>query len=102
MPSAKELIAHNRTVEEIAECIGADWLVYQDLSAVVESINSSAKRDEDRIARFEDSIFTGDYITGTVNEDYLKSIERLRKNSRRAKAVVDVDDQQDCGISLED
>lgn len=29
MPSAHELIAHNRTTEQVAELIGADWLVYQ-------------------------------------------------------------------------
>ena len=31
MPAANELIAHGRTVEEVREEIGADWLVYQDL-----------------------------------------------------------------------
>jgi amidophosphoribosyltransferase len=102
MPIAQELIAHNRSVDEVANCIGADWLLYQDLKDVVDSINSSAKRVEDQIERFEDSIFTGDYITGTVDDNYLQSLAQLRNNSARVKAVVDVDDQQDCGISLED
>ncbi|NNL57752.1 MAG: amidophosphoribosyltransferase, partial [Pseudomonadales bacterium] len=31
MPSVDELIAHNKTVEQISFEIGADWLVYQDL-----------------------------------------------------------------------
>nr|MBX2867519.1 amidophosphoribosyltransferase [Acidiferrobacterales bacterium] len=31
MPSSSELVAHNRSVEEIGEEIGADWLIYQDL-----------------------------------------------------------------------
>ena len=31
MPSVHELIAYNRTTEEICEKIGADWLIYQDL-----------------------------------------------------------------------
>ena len=31
MPSKGELIAHGRTVEQIADAIGADWLVFQDL-----------------------------------------------------------------------
>ena len=35
MPSASELIAHGRTVEEVCQLIGADWLVYQDLDDLV-------------------------------------------------------------------
>ena len=35
MPAASELIAHERTDEEICELIGADWLVYQDLEDLV-------------------------------------------------------------------
>ena len=31
MPSVYELIAHDRSDEEVCEAIGADWLVYQDL-----------------------------------------------------------------------
>ena len=35
MPSSEELIAHNRTVDEIKELIGADWLVYQDFDDLI-------------------------------------------------------------------
>ena len=37
MPSANELIAHNRTVEEVRKEIGADWLIYQDIEDLVDS-----------------------------------------------------------------
>ena len=30
MPAAEELVAHNRTVEEIEAHLGCDWLIYQD------------------------------------------------------------------------
>jgi len=59
MPCAEDLIAHNRSVEEVANIIGADWLVYNDLAALV----SAAQEGNAKIKRFEDSIFTGDYIT---------------------------------------
>ena len=36
MPAANELIAHDRTVEEVRQEIGADWLVYQDLEDLFE------------------------------------------------------------------
>jgi len=44
MPTSEELIAHNRTIEEIREFIGADALVYQDVAAmkrVVGALNPS-------------------------------------------------------------
>ena len=37
MAATTELIAHNRTEEEISELIGADWLIYQDLEDLIES-----------------------------------------------------------------
>lgn len=85
MPTAKELIAHDRTPEEVAKLIGADWLVYQDLQDVYDAINSAAKSDEDKIERFEDSIFTGDYITDGVDEAYFKHIEATRSDDAKKK-----------------
>ena len=31
MPTPTELIAHDRSVEDVEKLIGCDWLVYQDL-----------------------------------------------------------------------
>jgi len=62
MPTKEELIAHNRTMEEIREFIGADALIYQDVDAmkrVVGALNP-------RLAGFEASCFDGTYITGDV------------------------------------
>ena len=64
MPSASELIAHDRTVEEVRDLIGADWLVYQDLDDLISCVNDV---NED-INGWECSVFTGDYITGDVDE----------------------------------
>ena len=63
MPTAEELIAHNRSIEEIREYIGADALIYQDVDAmkrVVGALNP-------RLAGFEASCFDGHYITGDVS-----------------------------------
>jgi amidophosphoribosyltransferase len=65
MPTASELVAHNRSVEEIRQIIGADVLVYQDLDAmkrVIREINPA-------IAEFESSCFDGCYIAGTLPQD---------------------------------
>ncbi|CQR45484.1 MAG: amidophosphoribosyltransferase [Betaproteobacteria bacterium] len=65
MPTASELVAHNRSVEEIRQIIGADVLIYQDLDAmkrVIREINPE-------IVEFEASCFDGCYIAGTLPPD---------------------------------
>lgn len=76
MPSATELIAHNRTVQEVCEAIGADWLVYQDLDDLVRcSLDGNPGVDG-----FDCSVFNGEYITGDVDQNYLDRIESLRND----------------------
>ena len=63
MPTNSELIAHNRSIEEIRQFIGADALIYQDVNAmkrVVGALNPL-------IAGFEASCFDGHYITGDIS-----------------------------------
>ncbi|MCK9468013.1 MAG: amidophosphoribosyltransferase [Porticoccaceae bacterium] len=79
MPSAKELVAHGHTVEEVAELIGADWLIYQDLEDLVES----AREGNSHIKRFECAVFNGEYITGDVDEDYLHNLAATRNDSAK-------------------
>jgi amidophosphoribosyltransferase len=81
MPAATEFVAHGHTVEEIAQYIGADWLVYQDLDDLIEcadGINPS-------IDRFDCSIFDGQYVTGNVDAEYLNRIEALRNDSAKVQ-----------------
>ena len=46
MPSVDAFVAFNRTDEEIAEIIGADWLVYQDLDDLIDSTEAAAEITE--------------------------------------------------------
>ena len=85
MPTATELIAYNRTVEEIADTIGADWLVYQDLEDLIDS----ARRGNKKITNFDTSCFTGVYVTGDVSQDYLAHIESQRNDLAKEKQNVD-------------
>ena len=67
MPTAEELIAHNRSIEEIREYIGADALIYQDVDAMKRVV--AALRPG--LAGFEASCFDGHYVTGDVSlEDF--------------------------------
>ncbi len=81
MPSASELIAHDRTVDEVCELIGADWLVFQDLDDLV---RSSLDGNPD-VESFDCSVFTGQYITGDIDQAYLDRIETLRNDAAQTQ-----------------
>lgn len=81
MPTVNELIAHNKTEEEIAKLIGADWLIYQDLDKLIESTQNG----DVHINSFDLSCFNGEYVTGDVNQEYLDHIEGLRSDGAKSK-----------------
>ncbi len=89
MPSAEELIAYQRTPDEIGELIGADWLVYQDLEDLV----ASSAEGNPEIEHFEDSVFDGVYVTGDVDQNYLDHIHELRNDASRQQ----LENTQDAG-----
>ncbi len=89
MPVASELIAHERNVEEINAYIGSDWLVYQDLDALVDAV----KEGNPRLKHFEDSCFSGHYITGDVTDDYLAELAEERSDAaKKARERADLAD----------
>ncbi|MBL4820483.1 MAG: amidophosphoribosyltransferase [Gammaproteobacteria bacterium] len=79
MPAASELIANGKTDEEVQEQIGADWLVYQDLADLIDS----AREGNPQITKYECSVFDGEYVTGDVDEIYLKRLENDRNDSTK-------------------
>ena len=78
MAANDELIASGRTEEEVAEAIGADWLIYQDL----EDLIASAQEGNPEIKNFEISIFNGEYPTSISNE-YLQDLEASRQDTKK-------------------
>ena len=93
MPAVSEFIANNKTVDEIADEIGADWLVYQDLEDLKDCVRIGNKS----ITRFEDSCFSGEYLTSDVNKDYLKQLELLRSDTAKEDKEM-VSSTQEIGI----
>ena len=81
MPSASELIAHDRTVDEVCELIGADWLVYQDLDDLVKCSHDGNPEADG----FDCSVFNGEYITGDVDQNYLDRVESLRNDTAQSE-----------------
>lgn len=82
MPTCEELVAYDRSVEEVAEMIGVDKLIFQDLSALYQSVQT----ENPNIPHFDDSVFTGEYITGGIDKSYLDAIANTRND--RAKAIM--------------
>jgi len=81
MPAATELIAHGRTVEEVREEIGADWLVYQDLEDLIEC----SREGNPDVDGFESSVFDGQYLAGNIDDQYLQSIEAARADGAKGR-----------------
>jgi amidophosphoribosyltransferase len=79
MPAAQELIAHEKEDAEIGEAIGADWLIYQEL----EDLIKCGSEGNPSIQSYEDSVFSGNYVTGDVKSDYLLSLEAARSDSAK-------------------
>lgn len=87
MPSRTELIAHDRSTQEIAELLGADGLVYQTLEDLKESVTECKAG----IERFEASVFDGQYVTGNIDLDYLDALDKLRNDGAKAQREADSD-----------
>jgi len=78
MPSRQEFVAHGLTEDEICATLGADGLVYQS----VEDLIGVGKELNPTIQNFDDSCFTGKYVTGDINEAYLRNLEESGRGSR--------------------
>ncbi|MEY4265485.1 MAG: hypothetical protein RIS90_20 [Pseudomonadota bacterium] len=88
MPTSHELVAYDRTVEQVREIIGCDALIYQDVDAMKRAIGSL----NPAIQGFDASCFDGVYVTGDItatdiarlNADRPHHEEALEDNSRLA------------------
>ncbi len=80
MPAKDELIAHGRSVDEVCKLIGADWLVYQDLGALV----SACREGNSGIETFDCSVFDGRYVTGDIDAGYLEELQSARNDAAKS------------------
>jgi len=84
MPSRAELVAHGRTVEEVAEAIGADLVIFQTLEDLVGSVRGL----NPSIEKLECSVFSGEYVTGGVDQAYLDHLESIRSDNMKSKGAT--------------
>jgi len=95
MPAAHELIAHNRSEEEVCAAIGADRMIYQDLDDLIDAV----RKGNPNIKHFDTSCFSNEYITGDIDEAYLEHIEAQRNDSAQAERNSQnfIIEMQNCG-----
>jgi amidophosphoribosyltransferase len=97
MPTKEELVAHNRSIEEIRAFIGADQLIYQDVDAmkrVVAALNPAIKS-------FEASCFDGVYITGDVSAADFATMQAQRTQQNKAGADEESADNNRTRLALQ-
>ena len=90
MAAASELVAAGRSEAEVAEYIGADWLIYQDLEDLVGAV----RHDKARVEAFDTSCFSGEYVTEDVTPEYLAELERRRSDDAKARRRGDAGDSE--------
>ena len=83
MPDADELIAHNRSIEEVCETIGADRLIYQDLPDLIGAVQEG----NPELSQFDCSVFTGEYVT-ELPDGYLEKLAKRRSDPATKSAAA--------------
>lgn len=74
-PCARELIAHEQSIDQIKHLIGADELIYLDLADLI----NAARKENPSIVKFESAMFDGIYLTGDES-DYLAMVSGRKTN----------------------
>jgi amidophosphoribosyltransferase len=85
MPTRSELIAANRSEEQVCREIGADALIFQDLDALKTSLRTLNPALKD----FDASCFDGRYVTGDVTPAYLEALEAAKNNKSEGRIAED-------------
>ncbi len=80
MPATSELVAAGRTVKEVEELLGADWLIYQDLEDLIWAVADG----NEELRQFDTSCFSGEYVTG-VEAGFLEQQQSLRSDDAKSK-----------------
>jgi amidophosphoribosyltransferase len=86
MQTKTEFIAQNATLEQIEKRLGADKVIYQSL----ESLKRAVHLGNNKLTHFCGACFDGNYPTGDVTPEILKSIENDRKLIQKNQLELDL------------
>ena len=81
MPARDELVAFERSADEVAGLINANWLIYQD----IDDLKDSAWDGNRAVDDFECSAFDGKYVTGDIDEGYLTALSLARNDQSKQR-----------------
>ncbi len=90
MPTPVEFVAYNRTDEEVAQVIGADWLIYQTIDDLV----TCAREGNPGITEYDCSVFDGHYVTGDIDDAYLERLSLSRSDLMKQRRELDLNGDQ--------
>ena len=89
IPTRTELVAYGRDEAEVAAHIGCEWVVYQDLDDLVDSVSSLAS-PERPLPRFDTSCFSGEYVTGEkIGDEYFERLHAKRNDGAKQAKNTD-------------
>jgi amidophosphoribosyltransferase len=81
MPTPEELVAHDRTVDQIRELIGCDALIYQDVDAMKHAVASL----NPALDGFDASCFDGVYVTGDITAQDIARLNQSRPQTEEGQ-----------------
>ncbi|MGE3174630.1 MAG: amidophosphoribosyltransferase [Planctomycetota bacterium] len=82
MSTKREFIARGRTMDEIAEELGADHVLYQSIDDMVQAVRRARAGSGER--EFCSACFDGHYPTGDITDSMLNDIEQDRLAANRS------------------
>ncbi|KAF2712028.1 amidophosphoribosyltransferas-like protein [Pleomassaria siparia CBS 279.74] len=97
LASSSELIAHHRDSRAIADHIGAEDVIFQNLPDLIEACASLSPRDP-ATQQFEVGVFCGKYVT-PVHDGYFEHLEKIRGESRKMKVIESARDAVIQGVA---
>jgi amidophosphoribosyltransferase len=81
MPTRAELIASNKTMDEIKQYLEVDLLLYQEIEDLAEAVMRKGDHHIDRPCM---ACFDKHYITSEMNNEKIQELEMMRINDRNS------------------
>lgn len=85
IPTTRELVAHERNEQEVAEHIGCEWIVYQTIEDLEDCVRKcGGDEGVKEIEQFDTSCFSGNYVTGEkLTDPYFSFLHEARNDDAK-------------------
>ena len=84
IPTRSELIAADKTEEQVQQYIEADILMYQSIEGLVEAVT---RKGNHKISRLSMPYLDGWYVTGDVTQESMLAVEKARTKERAVSPI---------------